>query len=313
MLEFKTFACAVKNFIEKTYPNMDAIEQDMKQVNRSNYHGLILHDPLADISPVINLDEIYGRYLHAVNTISGDHKDIRALDKILIEMKDLIDQALSEKSEFSRDDIVNFEKQKHNIVFRLVNKNMLETTMKNIPYKVVIDDIVMIWAIIVQNNGNRIASVTITKELMEYLGTNERELEQLGFENTSRIFPLEMIDLYDAVSDVFSILKLLKIDDGFFGSNNHIMVTTKQQTNGACALLYKDTLTNLAEKFDDDVIIFPSRCHEVICAPSHMFSIEDAYLMMSKINWTTKSENENDLLSENVLIYQRYTGILSIL
>ena len=91
---------------------------------------------------------------------------------------------------------------------------------------------------------------------------------------------------------------------------NMIVIGNKANNFGAAGMLNTSVLDELAEQFDDDVVILPSSIHEVICVPAEMCEGNPMVWMVRDINATQLAPNE--ILSNNVYIYRRNTKSVEI-
>ncbi len=282
-----------KDFLPKEYEGVEVAITQSKKVNHT-LDGLTLRGDGIKIAPTINVNNMYEQYQECEN-----------LDQVIREAAETMEDAMSEGEKILPS--VEMENAKDNIVFQLVNTQQNETLLLDMQNRSFQDLSIMYrWVINVGEEG--LQSVIITNDLAKQFGMNEEELFKYAVENTKRIFPTVVKNMFDVMKDMF-------IKDGMppemvdamtdvMPSNQAMYVITNEQgINGAVSMLYEDKLHVLAEDLGTDLYIMPSSVHEVIAVSSDMGDPEELAYMVTDINMNEVSLE--DRLSNQVYHYDK--------
>lgn len=139
-----------------------------------------------------------------------------------------------------------------------------------------------------------LGTIKVTKELLEHWDVSEDELFELATQDTQ----------YECES----IAKVLGFPEE---ETNLYVITTHDKAFGASAITNKDMLESFRNKFNTDVLIFPSSIHEILVAPVNYMdeSFEELRRIVTTINNSVLSPE--DILSNNVYIYDGECRIMS--
>ena len=118
------------------------------------------------------------------------------------------------------------------------------------------------------------------------------------------------IALNSTIPVVKSMIEFFGFPDSF--DDFIYIIINKESFLGSATILYNDNepLKELAEKFDNDLYIFPSSVHEIIVTP--VISDDSDYLHSMVKNINNTIVNGSDYLSDNVYKYDRKTNEISI-
>lgn len=90
------------------------------------------------------------------------------------------------------------------------------------------------------------------------------------------------------------------------------VLSNRDRVFGASALLYSNSMKQLAGKLDKNLIILPSSVHEVILVPDDGMTEKEFYKeMVREVNDTQVDPEER--LSYNIYYYDRVLGKVSLL
>ncbi len=182
---------------------------------------------------------------------------------------------------------IDLEDPRGHIVYMLINTEMNGELLKDVPHRSFLD-LTIIYRLIVDCPGEGFNSAIIDHRMAEQYQLDEEELFQIAAENTPRLMP----PIVESISESFYLL------------------TNRQRTLGASALLYQDILECAAEKMGADLFLLPSSIHEV-------FLIPDAGQNRAMMRRTVVEANQSvvkksEVLSDNVYHYCRATGALTV-
>ncbi len=182
---------------------------------------------------------------------------------------------------------IDLEDPREHIVYMLINTEMNGELLKDVPHRSFLD-LTIIYRLIVDCPGEGFNSAIIDHRMAEQYQLDEEELFRIAAENTPRLMP----PIVESISESFYLL------------------TNRQRTLGASALLYQDILECAAEKMGADLFLLPSSIHEV-------FLIPDAGQNRAMMRRTVVEANQSvvkksEVLSDNVYHYCRATGALTV-
>ena len=182
---------------------------------------------------------------------------------------------------------LDLEDPRGHIVYMLINTEMNGELLKDVPHRSFLD-LTIIYRLIVDCPGEGFNSAIIDHRMAEQYQLDEEELFRIAAENTPRLMP----PIVESISESFYLL------------------TNRQRTLGASALLYQDILECAAEKMGADLFLLPSSIHEV-------FLIPDAGQNRAMMRRTVVEANQSvvkksEVLSDNVYHYCRATGALTV-
>lgn len=246
----------------------------VKKIVKNNdiiLNGIVLADK--NISAVVYIEDLFITYNNG-----------KTIDEI-------VDMAVNIlKSNNISFDFTNFDNVKDKLSLRLINAEKNKEVIKTCPYKEFLD-FALIVNINVENNG----VVKVDNALLDKWNKSFDEVFEIALNSTKPV-----------VKSVAEILGKPDIEDIVY------IITNENSCFGSAAMLYNDNepLKELAEKFDNDLYVFPSSVHEIIVTP--VISDDSDYLhsMVKNINNTIVSGS--DYLSDNVYKYDRKTNEISI-
>ncbi|HCJ37842.1 MAG TPA: hypothetical protein DHV37_05895 [Erysipelotrichaceae bacterium] len=146
-------------------------------------------------------------------------------------------------------------------------------------------------------------SAIVKRPLLDMWDISEEELFSYAYTNMEfRVRPM---------SEVIKEIMVIDDDDmpGFDGEDTIYVMSTMDYYHGASAMCCTRLLDDLAEQFDDDLLILPSSIHEVIATKFSQFD-PCMYGMVKEVNESQVAPEER--LSDNVYKYSREEHCLSI-
>ena len=231
--------------------------------------GLVISTRDSNVSPTIYLEEFYDQYLNGT-----------PLMEVVQSIMSLYDQIKVSKP-YHYDEVISYDKMKNRILYKLVNKELNQDLLKDIPYIEYLD-LAIVFYILVETTSYGNASILIRNEHLMNWGVSLDEIYESACKNTRNLLPLEVEKMTQYM----------------------YLVTNKLRNLGASTILYPETCKELEEMIQDNFYILPSSIHEVIIIPeSYGVDKEHLEFMVREINET--EVDAEDLLSDHVYFYDK--------
>lgn len=278
MLNYEDFKKVVElelmSFMPPEYKNNYVLKIDpVKKVNQTldALHLLDKKKP-GCISPTMYINDMYENY-----NISGDFHEV--LKNTADRMLNAFELISSEKPS------VDYSTMSENIVFCLVNTEQNKELLKTVPHREFLDlSVIYRWIIKIDDKG--IQSAIITNKIVEINGLTEGQLFSYAVENTRRIFPPRVSNIFVEVLMAGGMPKKIAEMMANDIPDEKIMyvIGNEKGIQGAASVLYEDVLYDLANQLHEDLYILPSSIHEIIAAPVSMNSPEEFSAMVAEVN-----------------------------
>lgn len=245
--------------------------------------------------------------MHGVQISFNGHDNIRPvvyvedfnLD-VKIQANNIILQARESMKNLNIDNKLNFLKEfksaRKMLRVRLVNAEFNKEMLKNVPHKIVFNDLAAYLIIHINENS----STKVTNEMLKTWNKTFDELYDLALDNTERNHPCSIRTMEEVLAEMLHVpVEMIK------GMNTGVpmqyILTNKDTYFGANCILYKDVLKNFANENNSDLIIIPSSIHEVIIVLKNEFDNE------SELNAIIKEINHGDVNKQDWLSNHYYT------
>lgn len=281
-MKYKEFMKAVKEEVAERV-SKDVVIHPVLKNNGTVYQGLIVYDPVLNISPTIYLDPYYHRY------IDGQSFE-EVVDDIVRSYQDNCPTKDFDISLFR-----DFDKAKHRIIMKVVNTEKNKELLQKVP-NIPFYDLSIVFLVDVTQAINEVATILIYNQHLNLWDVDVEELYNLAQENTPRQLQPRLDDLHD----VFEYITGEEIP--FLEELNIKILTNHLKIHGATCMAYPELLKELYDIFEDSVIIIPSSVHEVLVFPEKNmpdgYTIKDLNGMVQEVNDTQLAEVE--ILSDHV-------------
>ena len=261
------------------------VRKTMKKNNGVFHDALILTSPGCPASPVVYLEPLYKEHLSGtpLDTIVGSV--IAGLDRTppftLITCLDLKDP----------------ETIKDRIAFRLISKERNRLLLDTIPW-IPFLDLAIVFFLKLDSDPDSTVTALIPASLSESWQLSPEDLFKIAIQNMPSLFPPQLTPLEE--------LLFHNSHPGFITPNTCplYVLTNSSGTCGAACMLYENIIKNFADRWESDVIIFPSSIHEVlIMADEKLYDYDALSQMVAEINRDVVSEEE--VLSDFIYIFSR--------
>lgn len=301
------FAQVVKEAVEASLG--DGYEVSIHEVLKNNdthLTGLTIRTEESNIAPTIYLEGSFERYK------AGDV----AVPVIVSEILSVYESHKTTMS-FDASLVTDFSACKERICYKLVNADRNRELLADAPHIIACDDLAVLFYILVSNDGEGTATITVRNNMTDLWGVEEDELFKIALLNTQRLFRGSVMSMASVMMDLLSD----RMDDEYSSEFFDMVVSedmvpmyvcsNSQKVNGAGVILYKDLLKQFAEKTGSDFYILPSSIHETLLVPvSDQMEVEALRSMVREVNATQVAPEE--VLSDNVYIYRREDDKISL-
>lgn len=255
--------------------------------NGVKYDGLVIIDPILNISPTIYLNPYYHRYLNGVS-IEDIYEDILKTYETYMP-----------KEDFDISQFVDFEKARKQIIYKLVNKEKNKELLEDIPY-VEFQDLALIFLCATSDFTSGYGTILIRNQHLSMWNVDKDTIFELAQENTPKLLPY----YFNNFMDIFDFpFKGDKEDAGDF---KMYILTNKLKIHGATSIAYPGVLEHIADTLEENFIIIPSSIHEVLILPESQFNadytLEDLQEMITEVNEIELTDDE--MLSNHPYMYE---------
>ncbi len=210
----------------------------------------------------------------------------------------------------------NYDAISDRLFCKLINYDLNQSILTNAPHLKFMD-LAIVFCILVKNDGNGFASVTVKNELMDQWAITVEELYEKALENTPILFKATVQPMEDVIRGILGDENPLIEEDNSMDeflsdalsdqqlscSNSSMFVAgNKYGLSGASWLLQRNELHALSHKLSSSLYILPSSVHELIVVPcSDRISKNALFSMVQEVNSSQVAPEE--FLSNNVYLY----------
>lgn len=225
--------------------------------------------------PRIYLDEPYEEF-----------RDGRSLESVLSDISDTYQESLGLSESAQRASVLmsDPEQRKQQISYRLVNRESNRNGLQQRPWRPVAEDLALIYSVEL-NNGTRIP---VNNELATKMDLTEEDLYRLSCDNTPNLCPAE----------ISTIGRAMGLGDEVAPSM--LVVTNREQSDGACVLLYPGVQEQIRDMLGCDFYALPSSVHEMLAVPKEPEALDRLKQMVHDVNHNRTVMRPEDILSERV-------------
>lgn len=249
--------------------------------------AIVFSDKEDNLHPLIYLDSIYSQYRAGTELSVCVGFTVRVCRSAM----DLnIDMAYK-----------NWEDVRGKIEVTVINKAWNADAISGIPHREFLD-LVLYCRVIIDRNGNGVASTIVRNHMLREWGISEEELWEAAFSNLKT----EEFDIQD-VNEVLGFIFREGDLSGTLDKNEFepvlYVLTNKYQNRGAVGMLRTDLLEKFAEQGGCDLYILPSSIHEVLLLKDDEMPVDELRRMVRLVNRGVV--DEMDRLSDEVYYYRR--------
>lgn len=295
------FAQVVKEAIEASLG--DGQEVTIREVLKNNdtrLTGLTIRTEESNIAPTIYLEGSFERYKAGATAVSA----------IVTEILSVYDSHKNLMS-FDASMVTDFSVSRDRICYKLINADRNKELLSDAPHVIVCDDLAVIFYILVSNDGQGTATITIRNNMSDLWGVDADQLFKIALINTQHIFRGCVRGIRSVLMEILSdrmdeedAKEFYDMDVSGEDDIQMYVCTNTSKVNGAGVLLYNDLLKNFADRTGCDFYILPSSIHETLLIPAtDQMDIEVLRSMVRDVNEAELAPEE--VLSDNVYVYRR--------
>ncbi len=261
------------------------VRETMKKNNSVFHDALILTSPGCPVSPVVYLEPLYKEHLSGIplDTIAGSV--ISCLDRT------------PPFTPITCLDPKDPETIKDRIAFRLISKERNRLLLDTVPW-IPFLDLAIVFFLKLDSDPDSTVTALLPASLSEGWQLSPEDLFKIALQNMPSLFPPRLTPLEE--------LLFHNSHPGFVTPNTCplYVLTNSSGTCGAACMLYENIIKDFADRWESDVIIFPSSIHEVlIMADKKLYDYDALSQMVADINRDVVSEEE--VLSDFIYIFSR--------
>lgn len=302
----EVFAGTVKTAMEAHYGDDYRVTvQDVQKNNGLVLTGITILKKDCNIAPTIYLNQAFEQYQEGRTLESICREFIRVYEEHKVQ------------TDFDVSCVTDFSKVQSRICYKLINAKKNEALLMDAPH-VLLEDLAVIFYILVSSDAEGTGTITIRNNMLEFWDVNTDTLYELALANTQRLFRGTVQSIANVMMDILSKQMDEESAEEFYDmmvdADDMIpmyVCTNTMKLNGAGVILYKGLLQEFADRVDSDVFILPSSIHETLLIPANAdMDVEYLKDMVRTVNRTEVAPDE--ILSDNVYYYSRFTGRMEI-
>lgn len=250
----------VKDYFPKEYQNAKVELNHIVKTNDQELDGLIIRREQDTVVPQIYLNGYFELYENGVS-----------LSEILMGIYANYFQNTVQSFENLPENVSDYEQIKDRIVVQLVNRDMNQALLEEVPGKEIPDtDLAAIFKIPLFTDERGTATIRVTKEMMEPWGQELETVYQDALANTERDNPAQLTTLGAMMSELLELpifqneVKWEKPETCEMEPYEQYVLTNADRMYGAATLLYPEVLQQLSDNMQSNLFILPSSIHELI-------------------------------------------------
>ena len=207
----------------------------------------------------------------------------------------------AKNSPINIDECQDFNVQKSNICYKVVNKEAYKDQLSSIPHIDFFDLAIILYSVLSINDKNEMSFI-VTNDMVKVWDTTPQELFILATKNTPRLFPINITSL-NALRFQFDIPQYKTISDTIENlPPDYVYAITNEYTrNGFAGIFYPGVLKCLGKRFGNFYLL-PSSIHEALIIPEGTdMSPQQLMEMVHGVN--TEVVSPDEYLSDSVYQY----------
>lgn len=245
--------------------------------NSCERRGIMMAEKGINISPTIYLEDYYKDFLQG-----------ESLEQIAKQILHRYEEVRFHES-WEGASIQSFERIRHLIVYKVINKERNEEMLKEVPHKEVLDLAMVCYVLMKLNNGH-MATMLVKKEHLKLWNVTEKEVFEEAKRNVKRLLPAK----FSRMRDVLASMLEIQFDEDDREDFMYVM-SNEERSFGAACIFYEGVMEMVYAAIHENYYVIPSSVHEVIILPESMAPCK------SEIEETVSEINQTQVEDEKVL------------
>lgn len=255
----------IKLFLPKEYKDAEISVTGNEKLNE-NYRGMVVRKENQSIAPIINLNRLYESY---------QNRPGMTMEAVCRQVADVITDT---PEMVNLNTILNYDKAKDYLFIRVSSADANKDMLQNVPHQLM-EDLAITYHIAVDMDSEGLSSTIISNEMLERYGITQEQLHEDALKSAVSILPPDIATIGAKMNDLIGDLSVMLTseeremmqnimrDDA--QSPTFIVVTNKEQINGAGAIFYPEVMENMGYLVGGDYFILPSSIHETLVLPDN--------------------------------------------
>ena len=290
----------IKDFLPEKFSDAEVSIQEVIKNNDCRLEGLCIKTRESNIIPTIYLNSYY-----------DELKDGAKFEDILTAIAECYQEHYVTRN-LDIEKLQNYDQVKDKVICKLINKEANQDYLEDKSYTG-LEDLAVIYQILLEKRGDDIATVTVTSDLLERFGVSLEDLHEQALKNTEVLQPHRLRGLNEVIIDMMAgnIAKWeqISMDEARKKAAQRMpdepekmyVLTNDTNINGAATILNDTVRQEIAEKIGDFYVL-PSSIHETLIVPKNAgLDAEQLGKIVKDVNRTQVAEPE--ILSDHVYEY----------
>lgn len=255
----------IKLFLPVDYMDAEISVTGNEKLNET-YWGMVVRKENQSLAPVINLNRLYESYQDRPGM--SIEAVCRQVADVITDTPDMVDL----------NTILNYDVAKNHLFIRVSSAEANQEMLGNVPHQLM-EDLAITYHISIDMDSDGLSSTIITNELMERYGITQEQLHEDAMKSAVSLLPADIATIGAKMNDFIGDLSVMLTseeremmqnimrDDA--QSPTFIVVTNKEQINGAGAIFYPEVMENMGYLVGGDFFILPSSIHETLVLPDN--------------------------------------------
>lgn len=277
----------------------DAAYKEVTKNNGVCLHAIMINKKGSNVSPAIYIDELY-----------GDYEEGRSFGDIVYDIL-CVYQRNAREIRMDMEFFTHFECVKDRVLYKLIHKESNINLLTDVPY-IEWNDLALVFYYSFEDERFGKATILIRNSHLNMWKISQSELYENAGKNMLKLRPEEMLPIKQIISEILSENSVAYTVSEHEPQVAMYVLSNRERLYGAAALLYAESLKELAGKLNKNLIILPSSVHEVLLVPDDGMTEKDFFRQMVKEVNDNQVEPE-ERLSYNVYHYDRVLEKITIL
>ncbi|MCR5117986.1 MAG: DUF5688 family protein [Lachnospiraceae bacterium] len=238
--------------------------------------------------------------------------DGRSFTEVMDKAVEMAVNGLDDSPQINMAELTDYSKVKEKLAMEVVSAEANSEMLETVPHRN-IEDMAVVYRIMLDSFDDRTASVLITNNLMDSLGVTAEQLHADAMENAPLIRPLQIKGMSEIMAEMMGVDQAMMM--GVFPvepeEEQMYVATVPDKLHGAGVLAYQDFMEKAAERAGGDFFILPSSIHELLIVPdTGEMDLKGLESMVREINATQVLPA--DKLTDNVYHYDSKEKIFEL-